>query len=407
MSNKRGETDMKQEAKRESKPKLRFPEFQDGPAWSKRPLEDALSPIVQQIMKPTNAYTGLGIRSHGKGTFLKNHEIPEKNSMEYLYEVQSDDLVVNITFAWEGAIAIAKQADAGALVSHRFPTYTFKRTVAIPEFFQYIILDKQFIYRLGVISPGGAGRNRVLNKSDFLELTVLLPDLDEQQKIADCLSSIDDLIAAQSQKLDALKAHKKGLLQQLFPVEDESLPKLRFPEFQNSPEWEEKRLENVAPLQRGFDLPSTEIQPGDVPVVYSNGVLKFHNKAMAKAPGLVTGRSGTIGKFHFIEKDYWPHNTSLWVTSFNTNYPKFVYYLYQTIGIEKFASGSGVPTLNRNDVHAQQVLLPLSKLEQKKIADFLSLIDELIAIQSQKLDMLKAHKKGLMRQLFPSTEDMQ
>lgn len=182
----------------------------------------------------------------------------------------------------------------------------------------------------------------------------------------------------------------------------ETLPKLRFSEFQDAPEWEEKRLEKVAPLQRGFDLPSHEIQPGDIPVVYSNGILNFHNQAMAKAPGLVTGRSGTIGKFHFIEEDYWPHNTSLWVTSFNSNHPKFIYYLYQTIGIERFATGSGVPTLNRNNVHAQQVLLPPSKKEQQKIADCLTSLDALIAAHSQKLAALRAYKKGLLQQLFPA-----
>jgi type I restriction enzyme S subunit len=128
------------------------------------------------------------MRSHGKGTFLKSLENPDKNLMEYLYEVQCDDLIVNITFAWEGAIAIAKPTDRGALVSHRFPTYVFKRDVAIPDFFRYIILDKQLVYKLGVISPGGAGRNRVLNKNDFLKLRVFLPKVSEQQKVADCLT---------------------------------------------------------------------------------------------------------------------------------------------------------------------------------------------------------------------------
>ena len=146
-------------------PKLRFPEFQNSPAWKKTPLEDAVSPVVRQVEKPETPYTGLGIRSHGKGTFLKPLESPEKNAMEYLYEVQSDDLIVNITFAWEGAIAIVKKGDTGALVSHRFPTYTFNRDNAIPEFFQYVILDKRFIYNLGVISPGGAGRNREIGRA--------------------------------------------------------------------------------------------------------------------------------------------------------------------------------------------------------------------------------------------------
>src|ERR1017187_2989697 len=217
MSNKAEPNTIQDDRKRELKPKLRFPEFRDAPQWTEKPLGEILSPIVRERKKPVEAYTGLGMRSHGKGTFLKNLENPEKNSMEYLYEVQCDDLIANITFAWEGAIAIAKPTDTGALVSHRFPTYVFKRDSAIPDFVRYIILDKQFIYKLGVISPGGAGRNRVLNKNDFLKLRVFLPKVSEQEKVADCLTNLDELIAAHGQKLDALKAHKKGLLQQLFP----------------------------------------------------------------------------------------------------------------------------------------------------------------------------------------------
>src|ERR1035438_1442871 len=129
MSNKAASTTMKL--------KLCFPEFRENPNWKEKSLAEALSPIVRERKKPVDAYTGLGMRSHGKGTFLKNLENPEKNSMEYLYEVERDDLIVNITFAWEGAIAIAKPTDTGALVSHRFPTYVFKRDSAIPDFVRY------------------------------------------------------------------------------------------------------------------------------------------------------------------------------------------------------------------------------------------------------------------------------
>jgi len=400
MSNKAA---VKQDAERALTPKLRFPEFRDAQGWDNKPLEEALSPIVREKKKPSETYTGLGIRSHGKGTFLKKLADPQKNAMEYLYEVECDDLILNITFAWEGAIAIAQQADTGALVSHRFPTYTFKRDVAISDFFRYIILNKRFIYGLGVISPGGAGRNRVLNKNDFLKLRVLVPDISEQQKIAECLTSLDEVIAAQRQKLDALKTHKKGLMQQLFPREGETLPRLRFPEFQGAPEWEDKRLDEVAPLQRGFDLPSDQILAGNIPIVYSNGVRGCHSIGMAQGPGLVTGRSGTIGKIHFIEHaEYWPHNTSLWVTSFKGNSPKFIYYLYDFIGLLRFASGSGVPTLNRNDVHAFVAHVPPSITEQQRIAACLTSLDGLIAAQSDKLEAIKTHKKGLMQQLFLS-----
>lgn len=123
-------------------------------------------------------------------------------------------------------------------------------------------------------------------------------------------------------------------------------------------DWEVKRVDEFAPLQRCFDLPVEKIIEGDYPVVFSNGILKHHNQFKAKAPGVVTGRSGTIGKVTFVEKDYWPHNTALWVTDFKDNEPKFVYYFYVHFDLERFGSGSGVPTLNRNDVHGQKIAVP-------------------------------------------------
>ena len=95
--------------------------------------------------------------------------------------------------------------------------------------------------------------------------------------------------------------------------------------------WVEKAIEEIAPLQRGFDLPTSNIISGDYPIVYSNGIGKNHNISMAKGPGVVTGRSGTIGSLTFVEKDYFPHNTTLWVTNFKGNDEKFIFYLFHQI----------------------------------------------------------------------------
>jgi type I restriction enzyme, S subunit len=182
-----------------------------------------------------------------------------------------------------------------------------------------------------------------------------------------------------------------------------AVPKLRFPEFRETGDWEEKSFGEIAPLQRGFDLPTYELKPGKIPVVFSNGIQKFHSEGRAIAPGIVTGRSGTIGKIHFIkEGEYWPHNTSLWVTSFNGKDPEFIYFLYKSVGTERFASGSGVPTLNRNDVHAFKTFIPLTLPEQQKIAATLSSLDDLLTAHSAKLAALQAHKRGLMQGLFPA-----
>ena len=155
-------------------------------------------------------------------------------------------------------------------------------------------------------------------------------------------------------------------------------------------DWEVKSLKEVAPLQRGFDLPNRDLQKGVFPVVYSNGILNYHDKFQAKAPGIVTGRSGTIGKVTFVEEDYWPHNTSLWVTDFKNNNPKFIYYLFLAIKLERFATGSGVPILNRNDVHEFHIALPTLP-EQTVIAIALSETDALIS----SLEKLIAKKRNI------------
>jgi type I restriction enzyme S subunit len=194
--------------------RLRFGEVIDAD-WKLLPLVKCVIPVRREVQKPKTSFLALGIRSHGKGTFLKPNFDPSKISMETLYKVKKDDLIVNITFAWEGAIAIPRKRDDGALVSHRFPTYEFKRDTLLPEFFRYYILQKRFIYELGVISPGGAGRNRVLDKDDFMKLTVKVPSIPEQKKIGSVLSACDKEIGLLKQKLNLLKRKKKGLMQQL------------------------------------------------------------------------------------------------------------------------------------------------------------------------------------------------
>jgi type I restriction enzyme, S subunit len=155
-------------------------------------------------------------------------------------------------------------------------------------------------------------------------------------------------------------------------------------------DWVVKTIKQVAPLQRGFDLTNSQLREGNVPVAYSNGIMNFHNRAMVKGPGVYTGRSGTIGRVNYIEADYWPHNTSLWVTNFNGNHPKFISYMYSSIGFERFSSGSGVPTLNRNDAHEYKIPLPLLP-EQQAIAEALSDVDGWVL----SLDALIAKKRGL------------
>ena len=177
------------------------------------------------------------------------------------------------------------------------------------------------------------------------------------------------------------------------------VPQIRFAGFTDP--WEQRKLGEVAPLQRGFDLPVSQMISGPYPVVMSNGVGGWHSKYAVKGPGVVTGRSGTIGGLQYIEGDFWPHNTSLWVTSFNSNEPKFIYWLYSSLNLERFGSGSGVPTLNRNDVHDQLIGVPCNIAEQRRIGAFFDRLDSLITLHQRKYDKLCVLKKSMLDKMFP------
>ena len=178
----------------------------------------------------------------------------------------------------------------------------------------------------------------------------------------------------------------------------ESVPILRFPGFHGP--WARKKIKDIAPLQRGFDLPTRQIKNGIYPVVYSNGILNTHNEYKVEGPRVVTGRSGTIGKVTFVAGRCWPHNTSLWVTNFCGNDPKYIYYFYNQLQLERHNAGSTIPTLNRNDVHSLIAHIPESLEEQQKIAAFLSAVDKKIEQLNRKKALWEQYKKGMMQMLF-------
>ena len=183
--------------------------------WKIQSFDNFIRPIIREIPKPNIPYLGMGLRSHGKGTFLKHDEQPEKNSMDKFYIVRPNDLIVNITFAWEQAIAIVRPEDDGALASHRFPTYEFLNEKAHPDYFRYVIIQPKMKYMLELISPGGAGRNKVMSKSDFLKLEIKIPSFEEQIVIANVLQTADKEIELLKTKLKQQKLQKKGLMQVL------------------------------------------------------------------------------------------------------------------------------------------------------------------------------------------------
>lgn len=155
--------------------------------------------------------------------------------------------------------------------------------------------------------------------------------------------------------------------------------------------WKVKPLGEIATLQRGYDLPVDARVDGNIPVFAANGPVGYHNEAKAEGPGVVTGRSGSIGKVHFVERDYWPLNTSLFVKNFHGNDPKFIFYLLRNLGLERYSEGTGVPTLNRNNVHDVLVSLPPLD-EQRRIA---AILDKADAIRRKRQESIRLTEEFL------------
>jgi type I restriction enzyme S subunit len=212
-------------------------------------------------------------------------------------------------------------------------------------------------------------RTPILNKSTFCDLKVKLPPLPVQRHIAGILSAYDELIENSQRRIKILEAMARGLYREWFVH-------FRFPGHEGHPRvasavgeipagWEIGRLDDVLVLQRGFDLPKAKRLEGAVPIYAATGVTGFHNESKVRAPGVVTGRSGTIGDVLYVQEDFWPLNTALWVKEFPRSEPLYAYYLLNSLDLKQFNSGAAVPTLNRNDIHGLEVLIPLRSLQRQ------------------------------------------
>lgn len=183
--------------------------------WEQRKFGEIVEKYEDPIETPTEGYTRLGIRSHAKGTFHSFVEKGKELETAKMFRVAADKFIVNITFGWEHAVAITDENDAGKLVSHRFPQYSFNAGM-VPKFFRYLILDENFKHHLELSSPGGAGRNRVLKLSDMLEYKMNFPSEAEQKKIATYFDNIDNLITLHQQKCKQLQIIRKFMLKNMF-----------------------------------------------------------------------------------------------------------------------------------------------------------------------------------------------
>ena len=268
------------------------------------------------------------------------------------------------------------------------------------------------------VTEGGDGSVRVrIYYKDLARLQLTIPRRNEQEKIADCLTSLDEVIAAQGRKVEALKAHKRGLMQQLFPREGETRPRLRFPEFRNAPEWKGKKLSALIGLVSGAHLsPGQYGSAGDVP--YFTGPSDFTNdmqcvkKWTASSTNtaqehdtLITVKGSGVGECWYLEMPSVAIGRQLMAVRGKASSSQFInqFLLTKRTRFEDLASGNLIPGLARGDILDLVAPFP-KKDEQQRIADCLSSLDAQITAESHQLAALKTHKQGLMQQLFPAPE---
>lgn len=352
-----------------------------------------------------SSYTDSGVRiiqlqNIGDGAFLNEYQI-------FTSEEKADQLKsCNI---YPGDIIIAKMADPVAracLIPNSDKRYLMASDgirLSVSEklydktFILYSINSKYFRENAERHSSGTT-RLRI-GLTELKNLPLAIPPLVEQKKIAEILSTVDEAIEKTDQIIEKTKEAKKGLMQRLL-TRGIGHKKFKKTEIGEIPaKWNIESLIEVLVLQRGFDLPVQRRIKGQYPILASNGFIDYHQEFKVKGPGIVTGRSGTLGKVHYIESNYWPLNTTLYVKEFYNNHPKFIYYFLQSLSTEKYGTGTGVPTLNRNILHKVKVAIPPLD-EQIKIAEIISESDAEIEKEVSYRADLERIKTGLMQVLL-------
>lgn len=430
-------------------PKLRFPEFREAGEWEMKELRKVAAILNKKA--GSNQYrlmsitAGVGLVSQlekfGReiaGAQYKNYLVIEKNDFAYNKSATKEYP--------EGFIGMYSGNKPGAVPNSIFTCFRVDTSTVSPKYLDYLFIGnlhgkwlKKFI-TVGARAHGSLN----INDNDLLALPVPFPKGDhlllEQQKIADCLASLDELITLEVQQLDTLKTHKKRLMQQLFPAEGETLPKLRFPEFRDAGEWEEKSIQELIDSKivighldgnHGELYPrSDEFSEKGIPYITANDFAsgsvdfskckylpehraKLFKKGIAKNGDILFAHNATVGPVAPLKTDLDFVILSTTATYYRCDNLRLIndflqfelccpFFVGQYTRVMKQSTRNQVPITTQRQF---KLVLPERK-EQRKIADCLTSLDDLITAQTQKLAALKAHKKGLMQQLFPVVNEV-
>ncbi|MBE9095483.1 restriction endonuclease subunit S [Tychonema sp. LEGE 07203] len=378
-------------------------------------LNDVCELIVDCEHKtaPTQAtgYPSIRTPNIGKGRLLLDNvnRVSEQTYKAWTKRAipQADDLI------------LAREAPIGnvAIIPNNVKVCLGQRTVLIrankdkiePNYLVYLLLGDEIQGKILSISNGATVHH--LNMKDIRNLELpKLPSLYTQRKIAAILSAYDRLIENNTRRIEILEEMARSIYREWFV-------NFRFPGHEQAqmvdselgpiPEgWEVGRLDDALILQRGFDLPTQQRKEGNIPIYASTGVTGTHNEAKVKAPGVVTGRSGSLGTVIYIDEDFWPLNTTLWVKEFRRVTPLYAFYLLSNLKLEQYNSGAAVPTLNRNDIHGRSVVIP-----PQKILEHLNLFVEPLLVLKKNLlkrsDYLRQTRDLLLPRLISGEIDVE
>lgn len=395
-------------AKQEKVPQVRFEGFTD--PWEQRKLEDVVQENLKPVPTPSGEYTRLGIRSHAKGTFHEKVPVGKALDVDTMYEVEADNLIVNITFAWEHAVAITSDKDAGKLVSHRFPQFKFNEGFA-PIFFKYAILDPEFKHKLGLASPGGAGRNRVLKKSEMLDIAFRFPSsIVEQQDIGELLSQLDSLITLHQRKHEKLSIFKKSMLEKMFPKDGADVPEVRFEGFTDP--WEQRefaelvsRVSTVGGAESS--LPRVEYED----IVSGQGQLNkdIYGKKSSKSGIHFEAGDVLFGKLRpYLQNWLLPDFTGIavgdwWVLRPQDTNSEFIYALIQSPKyqmVSNLSTGTKMPRSDWSVVSKTTFAVPSDVNEQAHVGAIFKHLDNLITLHQREFEKLQNMKKALLEKMF-------
>lgn len=272
------------------------------------------------------------------------------------FELNAGDLIMSCSGTM-GKVAIVPENVKTGIINQALLKLTPSDKVYI-HYLKYWLESESFQFTLSGNSHGAAIKN-VASVSILKEIEIPLPPLAEQKRIAAILDKADAIRQKRKQAIELADEFLRSVFLDMFGDPTQWVPQT------DSRLWDVKPIKMICPLKRGYDLPTNSRECGTIPIYAANGVNGFHNKVKVKGPGVITGRSGTIGRVVYSKKDFWPLNTALYVTDFFGNNPKYIEWFLKFYKLDRYSQGAGVPTLNRNLFMEELSLVPPICLQDK------------------------------------------